>query len=84
MRDAIVLKPPREDCNEAEESLLKERQEMLITILSTAKPLSGKGFFNLDRPLMTSMISAATTYIVVLVQFNMSEKTTGNSTLSSC
>jgi hypothetical protein len=62
------------------ESLLKERQEILSSILSTAKPISGQGFFNVERPMVTSIIGAATTYIVILVQFNMSEKQACNCT----
>jgi hypothetical protein len=64
-----------EECfDERLEGLLKERQEMLSAILATAKPVTGQGYFSIDKPMITSIIGAATTYIVVLVQFNMSEK----------
>jgi 7tm Chemosensory receptor len=41
--------------------------------LSRAKPLSGLGFFFIDKPMIVSIIGAAITYIIVLLQFNMSE-----------
>ncbi|KAE8573309.1 Gustatory receptor 147b, partial [Halyomorpha halys] len=34
------------------------------------KDFSGMGFFNFDYPLLFSMVSSATTYIVILVQFS--------------
>ena len=70
----------KDDNDERAEYVLKERQEMLESILAKAKPLNGKGFFNVDRPMMMSIVSAATTYIIILVQFNMSE----NSPSCSC
>jgi 7tm Chemosensory receptor len=70
----IFLYKTEETCDNRLESLLKERQEMLSSILSTAKPVTGQGFFSIDRPMITSIIGAATTYIVVLIQFNISEK----------
>ena len=76
MHAEIHLSKSNEEFKESDETLLKSRQEMLISILSTAKPLTGYGFFNVDRTLVTSMISAATTYIVVLLQFNISETST--------
>ena len=76
MHAEMLLSKSTEESKEADETLLKSRQEMLISILSTAKPLTGQGFFNVNRTLVTSMISAATTYIVVLLQFNISETST--------
>ena len=76
MHAEMLLSKSTEESKEADETLLKSRQEMLISILSTAKPLTGQGFFNVNRTLVTSMISAATKYIVVLLQFNMSETST--------
>jgi hypothetical protein len=40
----------------------------------TARPMTGRGFFNIDYPMVTSIMSAATTYIFVLIQFKMAEK----------
>ena len=76
MHAEMLLSKSTEESKEADETLLKSRQEMLISILSTAKPLTGQGFFNVNRTLVTSMISEATKYIVVLLQFNMSETST--------
>jgi len=64
--------------DESTERLLKERQEILASILVVAKPINGKGFFNVDRPMMMSILSAATTYIIILVQFNITEKSIGS------
>ena len=61
--------------DEKAEHLLKERQEMLASILAVATPFNGKGCFNVDRPMVMSIFSAAITYIIILVQFNMSENT---------
>ena len=61
--------------DENAEHLLKERQDMLASILAMAKPLNGKGYFNVDRPMVMSIFSSAITYIIILVQFNMSENT---------
>ena len=41
--------------------------------MATAKPINGLGFFVIDKPMVTSFVGVATTYIVVLVQFNLSE-----------
>lgn len=60
--------------DEKAEDMLKERQEMLASILGEAQPLNGKGFFNVDRPTIMSIFSVAITYIIILVQFNMAEK----------
>ena len=65
---------PVEDCDEATEQLIQQKQNALMSILSRAKPLTGRGYFNVDRQMIISVIGAATTYIIVLLQFNLSEK----------
>ena len=35
-------------------------------------PLTGLGYFTIERSTITSMLSTATTYVIVLVQFRMS------------
>jgi hypothetical protein len=63
-----------DDISDISECLIQRRRETLVSILSTAKPLHGRGFFCVNHSIVTSIIGAATTYIVVLVQFNISEK----------
>ena len=74
LQSEILLTTTMDVCDDVAEHLLKERQEMLVQMLATAKPLNGNGLFNVDRPMIMSIISAAVTYIIILVQFNMSEK----------
>ena len=57
-----------------EEDTIQKQKEILISILSSASPLNGKGYFQVNNSIITSVIAAATTYVVVLVQFNISEK----------
>ena len=74
LQSEILLSTTMNVYDDGAEHLLKERQEMLLQILAAAKPLNGNGFFNVDRPMIMSIISAAITYIIIMVQFNMSEK----------
>jgi hypothetical protein len=74
LQEEILIKLPSEtNCSEEAESLLEQRQDVLISILSRAKPLSGLGFFFIDKPMIVSIIGAAITYIIVLLQFSLSE-----------
>ena len=70
-KNEIVMLPCRDF---VEEDTIQKQKEILISILSSASPLNGKGYFQVDNSIITSVIGAATTYIVVLVQFNISEK----------
>ena len=69
----ILLAPKDIVMSDELEDLVQRRRDTLVSILSTAKPLHGKGYFIVDNTIITAIVSAATTYIVVLVQFNMSE-----------
>ena len=53
-----------------------QRRNILLSIVETAAPVTGKGFFTIDKPMVTSFIGTALTYIVVLVQFSTSENIT--------
>lgn len=44
----------------------------LIRDIDRVKPISPLGLFSLDRSLLTSSISVAITYIIVLIQFRLS------------
>jgi hypothetical protein len=50
------------------------RRNDLVAILESAQPLTGRGFFEVNKSVMTSIVGAATTYIVVLIQFEQSEQ----------
>ena len=45
----------------------------MMYILDSFKGLEANGFFTLGKPLMTSFIANFLTYIVILVQFKLSE-----------
>jgi hypothetical protein len=70
----ILMAHTDDDISDNSESLMERRHETLVSILNTASPLHGQGFFNVNHSIATSLVGAATTYIVALVQFNMSEK----------
>ena len=74
LRREILMGPLTDNEDLDDEDLVQRRQNVLLSCLALAKPVHGQGFFNVNRPMITSIIGAATTYIVVLVQFNMSEK----------
>ena len=74
LKDEIQFVSTNERSDEVAENMLLLRQNALVSILSRAKPLTGRGYFNIDKPMTMSIIGAATTYIIVLLQFNMSEK----------
>jgi len=63
-----------DDIPDYSESFIQRQLDTLVSILSTARPLHGRGFFHVNHSIITSIVGAATTYIVVLVQFNISEK----------
>ena len=50
-----------------------ERAEDIIDTIEDAEPLSGCGMFQTTRSTLTSMIATSITYLIVLVQFKMSE-----------
>ena len=75
LADDILFMPVQESYDEATDQLIHQRQYALVAILSRAKPLSGEGYFNVDRSMIMSVIGAAITYIIVLLQFNLTEKT---------
>ena len=74
LQDEIEFMPVMEECDKATDELIRQRKNELVSILSRAKPLTGGGYFNVDSPMIISVIGQATTYIIILVQFNTSEK----------
>jgi len=50
----------------------KEEANIVLQELERRGPLSGLGFFTIERSTITGMLSTAVTYIIILVQFRMS------------
>jgi hypothetical protein len=71
LKREILMKTAKDT---SDDEIVQLRKEILISLLSSAVPLNGKGYFEVGNSIVTSIIGAATTYIVVLVQFNISEK----------
>ena len=67
---------------ESDEETFTIRRNILFSFLSTPVPLNGMGFFQVNHSTMTSVIGAATTYLVVLLQFNISEESSAKKTLN--
>ena len=44
----------------------------LIKSLEQTGPLTGYGLFKIERSTLTSMVSTAITYLIILVQFKLS------------
>ena len=47
-------------------------KKQLFQEIESVGPLTGLGFFEIERKILTSMVSTAVTYIIILVQFKMS------------
>ena len=45
---------------------------LLLRDIDNLEPLSGYGLFGVDRSTLTSMISVAITYLIILIQFKQS------------
>ena len=45
---------------------------LLLRDVDNLEPVSGYGFFGVDRTTVTSMVSTAITYFVILIQFKTS------------
>ena len=45
---------------------------LLLRDVDNLEPISGFGLFGIDRTTMTSMVSTALTYLVILIQFKSS------------
>ena len=68
----IILEPMKM-YSDYDDTTLQMRRNELVAILDTAQPLNGYGFFVVNYSVITSIIAAATTYVVVLLQFDLSE-----------
>ena len=48
-----------------------KRRRFLLREVEKLKPLSGYGLFSVERSTLTSMVSVAITYLIILIQFKM-------------
>ena len=48
-----------------------KRRRILLREVDRLKPLSGYGLFSVERSTLTSMVSVAITYLIILIQFKM-------------
>ena len=48
-----------------------KRRRFLLREVERLKPLSGYGLFSVERSTLTSMVSVAITYLIILIQFKM-------------
>ena len=66
------------------EIINEKRIQIIVERMKTIEPLSGNGFFEVKKPTVTTIIGAAVTYMIILVQFKLSEvskpSVTGNLT----
>ena len=57
----------------------RQKWQYLIMSLSEVRPLSGAGYFDISRGTLTSMLSVSLTYVIIMVQFQLSESPNGDS-----
>ena len=64
----------KEEANFVLQVFLKKTLKLfsLFKELERQGPLSGLGFFTIERSTITGMLSTAVTYIIILMQFRMS------------
>ena len=64
----------------AESSLFTfEEKWQLVEKMSSFTGFDAWGYYRLGKPLLTSMVANFTTFIIVLIQFKMSETTSSSS-----
>jgi len=51
-----------------------QKANTLVLLLGSAKPLNGNGYFKVLNTTQTSVAGALTTYLVVLLQFSITER----------
>ncbi|KAE8573858.1 Gustatory receptor 90a [Halyomorpha halys] len=56
--------------NDPTKTLVKNKRIIIHFKANRKEEFSAMGFFNFDYPLLCSMVSSATTYIVILIQFS--------------
>lgn len=73
----LVHKMEKQSTEEIHNALVRE---FSLQIVHEPISISANGFFNIDFSLLGSMAAATVTYLVILIQFQQSEKYKSNST----
>ena len=63
----VFLKEAVEDLDDIDD----KRRRFLLREVERLKPVSGYGLFSVERSTLTSMVSVAITYLIILIQFKM-------------
>ena len=63
----VFLKEAVEDLDNIDD----KRRRFLLREVERLKPVSGYGLFSVERSTLTSMVSVAITYLIILIQFKM-------------
>lgn len=72
MRTALIVHRIDHDLTNERESLFLE--QFSLQLLHQKVCFTAFGFFKIDFTLLFAIVSATTTYLVILIQFHMSEK----------
>jgi len=67
----IIMKTTKLDHSNLE---VLQMAKTLKSLLGSAKPLNGNGYFKVLNTTQTSVAGALTTYLVVLIQFSITER----------
>ncbi len=67
----IIMKSTEVDYTNVE---VMHKLKIILGLISSAKPLNGNGYFTVQNSTLTSVAGALTTYLVVLIQFNITER----------
>ena len=57
---------------------IKEAKQILLNNLSQFQGFHGMGYFNLGKPLLTGMLANFATYLIILIQFKVTELTSAS------
>ena len=63
----VFLREAVEDLDDIDD----KRRRFLLREVERLKPVSGYGLFSVERSTLTSMVSVAITYLIILIQFKM-------------
>ena len=67
-----LYKPIQESMVDEEDVRERQRKQNLINEIFDTDPLNGMGLFSIKRSTLTGMVSIGVTYVIILVQFQMS------------
>lgn len=72
MKTPLIVHKIEHDMNNEQQNLFLE--QFSLQLLHQKIQFSAFGFFNLDFTLIYAIVAAITTYLVILIQFYISEK----------